>query len=147
MLPYAGPNKRYQKTDIITSDPLRLVVLLYEGILKHIGAAIQSIKTINIEAKVEHINRALSMIAELQATLNHEKGGEIAKNLDRLYTYWRRRLVDANLQNSASPLEEVQRLVKELWSAWDQVASRNQPRDAMMTRLPSQGSIATVFRA
>ncbi len=146
MQPYSGSKSAYQKTDITTApDPLRLVVLLYEGILRHIGRAILSVENKNIEARVNHINRALAMIAELQATLNHEKGGEIAANLDRLYTYWRRRLVEANVNSDAAPLEEIKHLVTELWSAWDQAASRNASKETE-SPLPSQGSSTTTFR-
>jgi flagellar secretion chaperone FliS len=147
MQPYTASKNRYQKTDITTSsDPLRLVVLLYEGILRHIGSAILCVKTKNVEARVNHINRALAMIAELQATLNHEKGGEIAKNLDRLYVYWRRRIVEANVQNSAGPLEEIQHLVKELWSAWNEAASRTAPKESVAPP-PSHGRPVSGFRA
>lgn len=130
MQPYSRPKNLYQRTEVSAADPLRLVVLLYEGILKHVGGAIHSVRSNEIEARCNHINRALAMISELQATLNREKGGDVAKNLDTLYNYWRKRLLEANFQISAEPLEEVQRLVSELWSAWNEAANRTNTKSA-----------------
>jgi flagellar secretion chaperone FliS len=148
MQPYARSKNLYQRTDIASADPLRLVVLLYEGILKHISGAIQNLKTKEIEARCNHINRALAMISELQATLNREKGGEVAKNLDTLYNYWRKRLLEASFEKSLEPLEEVQRLVSELWSAWNEAANRNTPKNNLNEPIPpTLKSGSNVFRA
>ncbi len=150
MQPYTRSRSRnlYQSTDIATADPLRLVVLLYEGILKHLGGAIQCLKTKEVEARCNHINRALAMISELQATLNREKGGDVAKNLDTLYNYWRKRLLQASFEESLEVLEEVQRLVSELWSAWNEAANRNAPKPVSDEPLPQNMKSGTnVFRA
>jgi len=64
---------------------------------------------------------------ELQRTLDHEKGGELAATLDRLYTFMRQRLVDANIAKVVEPLDEVQGLLRQLLAAW-QVAVRDTRR-------------------
>jgi flagellar secretion chaperone FliS len=127
MNPYAKDSRRYQQNQIMSANPVQLVVLLYEGALSQVSSAIHAIHNRNIEARTNHINRACAMIAELQSGLDMQKGGEIAVSLNRLYGYITRRLCEANWQNSVARLEEIQKLLSPLWSAWQQVAEQNQP--------------------
>lgn len=127
MNPYAKDTRRYQHNQINSASPMQLVILLYEGTLAQISGAIRAIQNGDIEARTNHINRACSMIAELEGGLDMQKGGEIAGSLHRLYAYITRRLCEANWQNSIAMLEETQRLLSPLWSAWQQVADQNQP--------------------
>jgi flagellar protein FliS len=126
MNPYAKETRRYQHNQISTASPMQLVILLYEGALSQISSAIRAIQNGDIEARTNHINRACAMIAELQGGLDMQKGGEIASSLYRLYTYITRRLCEANWQNSITGLEETQKLLSPLWTAWQQVANQNQ---------------------
>ena len=136
MNPYAKDTRRYQHNQISTASPMQLVILLYEGTLSQISSAIRAIQNGDIEARTNHINRACAMIAELQGGLDMQKGGEIASSLYRLYTYITRRLCEANWQNSIAVLEETQRLLSPLWSAWQQVADQNQTAVAATSTRP-----------
>jgi flagellar protein FliS len=132
MNPYAKESRRYQEFQINSANPLRLVVLLYEGMLGQVSGAIRAIGNGDIEARTTHINRACAMVAELQGGLDMQKGGEIAVSLHRLYSYVTKRLCEANLKTSITPLEEAQKLLSPLWSAWQQIADQSQtiPGDA-----------------
>jgi len=123
MNPYAQDTRRYQHNQINSANPMQLVILLYEGTLGQISSAIRAIQNGDIEARTGHINRACSMIAELEGSLDVQRGGEIASSLHRLYAYITKRLCEANWQNSIAVLEETQRLLSPLWSAWQQVAA------------------------
>ncbi len=115
---------------------MQLVILLYEGTLGQISSAIRAIQNGDIEARTNHINRACAMISELQGGLDMQKGGEIASSLHRLYAYITRRLCEANWQNSIAELEETQKLLSPLWSAWQQVADQNQTTVTSTTANP-----------
>ncbi len=54
----------------------------------------------------------------MRRTLNFEAGGEIAPLLHRLYDYYNRRLLEANVRKDAEPVAEVERLLGELRNAW-----------------------------
>ena len=71
------------------------------------------------------MDKAISMIGELQTALDFEKGGEIAVSLDRLYDYLLRRLTEANANRDPAPLEEIIRLLGMLESAWQEVKGRS----------------------
>lgn len=77
--------------------------------------------------KGEAIRRAGGIIDGLRASLDHERGGQIASNLDRLYDYMNRRLVEANLSNSAEILDEVGDLLGQIRDAWRLIAESAEP--------------------
>lgn len=99
----------------------RLIQVLMEGAMEKIRVAKGLIERREIPEKVRHINWALSIIDGLRQSLDMEKGGEIANNLEALYDYMQRRLVVANVENNPLILDEVASLMLEIKSAWDAV--------------------------
>ena len=53
--------------------------------------------------------------------LDHEKGGDIASNLDQLYEYCTRQLFQANINNDPALLDQVCALLNEIRDAWVQI--------------------------
>ncbi len=82
----------YQRTAVSTQSRGRLIVMLYDGAIKFMKLAIQEIEAGNWAAKGQYLIRAQDIIAELNAVLDTEAGGEIARNLRRLYLFMNRRL-------------------------------------------------------
>ena len=103
------------------ASPHRLIQVLMEGAMEKIRVAKGLIERRDIPEKVRNINWALSIIDGLRQSLDMEKGGEIAQNLESLYDYMQRRLVVANADNNPQVLDEVASLMLEIKSAWDAV--------------------------
>ncbi len=103
------------------ASPYRLIQMLFEGALGRIAAARGHMERGEVAAKGVAIGKAISIVAGLRKSLNHEAGGEIAANLERLYDYYERRLLEANTSNDPRLLDEVTRLLGEIKSAWDQI--------------------------
>lgn len=99
--------------------PHRIIQLLMEGVLEKMSKAKGYLERGQIEEKVNHIEWALSIIDGLRQSLDMEKGGDLARNLDELYDYMQRRLIEANMSNDAGIIEEVSSLMLEVKSAWD----------------------------
>lgn len=111
------------ETGVVAASPHKLIVMLFDGALAAVATASQHMKTGNIPGKGQAISKAISIIdSGLRASLDHKVGGEIAVNLDALYEYMSNRLMLANLNNQAEMLEEVQRLLQELRTAWEAIA-------------------------
>ncbi len=108
----------YQRTAISTQSRGRLIVMLYEGAIKFMKLAIQEIEAGNWEAKGQYLNRAQDIISELNAVLDTEAGGEIARNLRRLYLFMNRRLAQANSKKDPQMIREVITLMEELNQSW-----------------------------
>jgi len=103
------------------ASPHRLIQILMEGALEKIHIAKGLIERHDIPEKVRHIDWALSIIDGLRQSLDLDKGGEIAKNLESLYDYIQRRIIIANMENNPQILDEVASLLIEIKSAWDAV--------------------------
>ena len=103
------------------ASPYRLIQMLFEAALGRIAAARGHLERGEIAAKGVAIGKAISIVAGLRKSLNHEAGGEIAANLERLYDYYERRLLEANTSNDPRLLDEVARLLGEIKHAWDQI--------------------------
>jgi flagellar protein FliS len=106
-------------TEVMEADPHKLIQLLLEGALTRLAMAKNFIEQGNYEAKNEKIGRTVDIICALQESLDHEKGGEVSKNLERLYDYMSRRLFDANRLNDTDIVNEVMGLLLEVKSGWE----------------------------
>lgn len=101
------------------ASPHRLVQMLLEGALGKIATAKGLITRKDYAGKSEQITWAGTIINGLRGGLDMEAGGEISNNLNDLYGYMTRRLIDANMQNDIAILDEVSSLLGEIKSAWD----------------------------
>ncbi len=101
------------------ADPHRLIQMLMEGALTRMSQAKGMIDENNYEGKAKLLGRVMEIIATLQSSLDHEKGGDISSNLDRLYDYMNRRLLEASRENDTSMVDEVMSLLLEVKTGWD----------------------------
>jgi flagellar protein FliS len=113
----------YRQTEVQSRTPLELVVMLYDGALRHLLAAKTAIGQNDIHGRKEAVGRLLAIVSELQNTLDVERGGEIASSLDELYGYMMRRIMDAIARNNAAPLMEVERIIITLREGWQGIAA------------------------
>ncbi|ABM61290.1 flagellar export chaperone FliS [Halorhodospira halophila] len=125
---------QYQQVGTYSSaayaDPYRLVQLLMDGFLDRVAQARGAMERQEIAVKGELISKAISILDGLRSGLDHERGAEIAGNLEELYTYMQRRLVEANAQNEVQYLDEVASLMREIKSAWDAIPPEVRTREA-----------------
>ena len=107
------------EAEVAYASPHRLVQMLMEGALEKVATAKGCIERRDLAGKSRHISWAMSIVNGLRSSLDLETGGEIAANLDDLYDYMSRRLIDASVQNDAAALDEVIDLMIEIKGAWD----------------------------
>lgn len=111
----------YQTEKIMTSDPATLVAMLYDKAVACLKAAVQAIHSNEIETRWKKNHRAQEIISHLLKTLDMEKGGEIASNLEALYGYMLLRLPEVDVNNDARAAEEVIELLEPLQASWNEV--------------------------
>lgn len=119
------PYSRYQQTDITTSNPMKLVLMLYDGALTFLKKSIEDIEKKDIKNKTIAINKARDIIEELNNSLKTEIGGEFAHHLRRLYFFVNRHLFQANLKNDVQKIREVIQLLTSLREAWQEAYNQN----------------------
>ncbi len=120
----------YMQTHVTTTTPGHLVVMLYDGAITFLEQAKEEIRPAkNFAKKGSRISQALDIIAELDGSLNNDKGGELAQNLHRLYVYCNTRLLRANLKMDTAIIDEVIGILSAFRSAFAEI-SRTQPHPA-----------------
>jgi flagellar protein FliS len=113
----------YFQTQVRSSSPLELVVMLYDAAIRSTATAVDALDRRDIPARRAAISRALSLVAELQSVLDLERGGALAAELDRLYTWMTDQLVEATVNQAAGPVRQVQRVLETLRDGWHQIAT------------------------
>lgn len=123
--PYAAKVAAYNSVSthggVAAADPHRLILMLMDGALERLATARGCMEHNDIGGKAQLLNRAIQIIGELRGSLDVAKGAELAANLDALYDYMCRRLLQASLKNDLKMLDEVAKLLRELRDTWVQL--------------------------
>jgi flagellar protein FliS len=118
---YNNGVQMYRKTNVVTADPKRLVLMCYEGAIDSLKIGKQKIAEKDYEEKGRNIAKARDIISEMKSSLNFEEGGSIASNLDSLYNYMLKRITEADLGNNVPAIEDVIGMLVDLKSAWEDI--------------------------
>ncbi|MFZ1861518.1 MAG: flagellar export chaperone FliS [Candidatus Competibacter sp.] len=133
--------RQYQQVNTEASaayaSPHRLIQMLMEGAFERIAVAKGCIQRQDFAAKGEQIGKAIDIIGGLRDGLNLDAGGDIAGNLDALYDYLQRRLVEANLKSDIALLDEVADLLRPVKEAWDAIGGTANAEEAASTAAPA----------
>ena len=117
--------KQYQSVGVQSgldaASPHTLIQMLLDGALGRLALAKGYIERNNYEEKGRAIGSAISIIGGLQSSLNLEQGGEVAENLDALYTYMTKQLFAAGTENNVTVIEEVSALLEEIREGWQAI--------------------------
>ncbi len=104
----------YKQTQVETVNQGEIVVLLYDGAIRFLNQAKDRIEKKDFGGKGVAISRALDIIAELDSSLNMEKGGELSKNLHSLYLFASTCLLKANMKLDVGMIDHVIHMMEEL---------------------------------
>jgi flagellar protein FliS len=123
MYPRGNGARAYKQTSVTTADPKRLVLMCYEEAISNLKTAKQKYVAGEYEAKATAFKKVFDILDALMQGLDFTRGGEIAGNLDALYSYMYRRLLAADLHKDTAAMDEVIHLLCELKSAWEEISS------------------------
>lgn len=115
---YQSAMNIYKQANYFTASPARLVVMCYEGAVNNLKVASDAYRDKDFESKGKALQKALDIIHELNASLDMEKGGEIAKNLRSLYLFLIKSLTEADLKADIKTFEKSIGMLEELAGVW-----------------------------
>jgi flagellar secretion chaperone FliS len=121
MTPNATAQQAYRDSAILTAPPERLVVMLYDGANRFLIQGATAMRSGDLTLANDRLRRAEAILQELRATLDMS-AGEVATNLEAIYSFCQRLLLEARLKQDASKIEHVAKMLRELRDAWDQAA-------------------------
>lgn len=126
----SNPYQKYKATSIQSASREKLLLMMYEGAIKFTKRAIKAAEEKKIAERCENIGRAFDIIMELNNTLDHKVGGEIAKNLEQLYMFITDQFTKANLTGSAEPLKAALKIIETLYEGWVQAVEKIKKEEA-----------------
>ena len=135
---YGNYQNAYKKASVNTLDQSKLIIMLYDGAIKNASFAVEHMKSGQIEKVHDCLIKTKNIVTELMATLNMDRGGDIANNLQSLYSYMFSQLIEANMNKKTEPVVVVIDLLKELRAAWTQINSKKK-NDAKKQNTPGKG--------
>ena len=118
----------YRTTQVQTSSPAELILLLYDGAIKYCRQAEAHLDNGERELAHNALLRSQDIIDELAVSLDFSASEEIAQGLAQLYDYMGQRLIEANIKKDKAPITEVVAMLQELRETWAEVAKMAQRR-------------------
>ncbi len=119
---YAQAAATYQRNAILTASPEKLVKLLYDGAIKNLEKSklgMVDAKSARSSEVGASLSRAMGILGELRASLDHAAGGQVAKDLDRLYEFGLDQLSQANLTRTPTGVDSTLQVLRTLKEGWD----------------------------
>ena len=101
------------------TDPVKQVVMLYDGAIKFLNLSAEDIAAGDFAAKGEHSNRAFDILNYLQSILDFKRGGAVAETLDTLYGSVTRMALRASVTSDAAMMRRAGELLLPVRNAWE----------------------------
>ncbi len=111
--------QQYKKSNVMMANPLELVVMLYNGAIKHLHLAEIEIGNKNMESANAHLQNAQDIVMELMMGLDLSYG--IAQDLLKLYEFIHREILGINATKNAGAIGPLVKILSDLRDAWEQV--------------------------
>lgn len=129
---------KYKSVQVTTTDKGRLLLMMYEGAIKFLKQAKMGLEDNDISKFCRFLSKGQAIIAELMNTLDFEKGGDIAKDLDRLYDFMLFYLTEANLHRDPKRIEKVVGLLDIIHAAYKEIieGNKNADKEAQLSENP-----------
>lgn len=109
------------QSEVDDASPHRLISMLLDGALDRIASAKGAMERGEKSTQGALLGRAITIIDNMRASLDHQQGGELAGRLADLYDYMERRLLEAGASADTAALDEVSSLLREVKSGWEQI--------------------------
>jgi len=116
---YAKPGLgQYRQASVETADRGQLIIMIYDHCIKWCGIAREALEAGQLARKAEACHKVEAGLSELLTALDMEKGGDIAKNLWRLYDFYSHHIHEGNMKNIAKNFTEVADMMGQLRESW-----------------------------
>ncbi|MDR2019429.1 MAG: flagellar export chaperone FliS [Treponema sp.] len=130
---YTNALSAYRETRVKTASQGQLIIMLYDEAVRQLDMGLdlmgKNLPEKKDPGKIEQISKAIlktqEIITELMVSLDFEQGGEIAKNLFSLYTWFNHELLEANIRQDLKQIAVIRGMICELRGAWGEIIAKN----------------------
>jgi len=113
--------RTYRESAVLTASPAQLIVLLYDGALRYLHQAVVAIQANDLQLSHIKLRRAENIVMHLRGVLDLEQG-EIPANLQLIYLFCQRHMLQARLDRDPEKVKQVAALLAQLREAWAAIA-------------------------
>lgn len=129
-----NPWKSYRQIATQTAPPGQLVLMLFDGAIRSIDRALLGFDCADVSERNatihNNLQRAVEILRELNGSLDHESGGQLAETLSNLYLFFENRLVDSNLKKTRKGIDEIAPMLRQIRDSWAAMLKRQHLDDA-----------------
>ena len=118
------PALAYRRAAAQQASVIGLVIALYDTLAGDLQRASLAMRKANIEERSNQLKHGFTVLTQLNALLDIERGGQTALNLQRFYEYMRQQMLRAQFTQDASILERASELLLDIRGAWHEVDTR-----------------------
>jgi flagellar protein FliS len=116
--------QKYKTTSVQSASREKILLMLYEGAIKFTKLAIKAAEEKKIADRGMNIGRAFDIVMELNNTLDHKVGGQIASQLEQLYMFMMEQYTKGNITGDPEPLRANLKLLNTLYDGWLQAIEK-----------------------
>jgi len=135
---YTNAISSYRETRVKTASQGQLIIMLYEEAVKQLDRGLELLNInagekkhpANIEKISNTILKTQEIITELTVSLDFDQGGDIAKNLFSLYTWFNKELLEANIHQDIRRIQVIRNQLNDLKHAWAEIVAKNSSESA-----------------
>lgn len=120
---YSSSADQYREVAVLSASPAQLLTMTYDHLLVNLRRTRMAVDSGNVELRSQCVARCEDLVGELLATLDHERGGEIAGNLSALYVFFLRELMQVGSAPDVARLDRMTTLIQELRDGFSQAAA------------------------
>lgn len=106
---------------VASANPHQLIQILFEEALSDLAKGARAMEARDYAAKSRHLSHAATIVAALEASLDHAKGGEVAASLAVIYKFARQRILRGAARNDPSLIRAASDVLGEIADAWRQI--------------------------
>lgn len=142
MLTQPSAARRYQEAQILNASPVKLICLLFAGAQRFLDRAEAALQANDRAELGNSLNRAMAIVGELRASLDIEKGQDIARNLEALYQFVLGQCLEANLRQNPANLQAARQILTPLQQGFEILARQQaeaQPPQGTGSTPPASG--------
>jgi flagellar protein FliS len=118
------PYQKYKTTSIQSASREKLLLMMYEGAIKFTKLAIKAAEEKKVADRCMNIGRAFDIVLELNNTLDHKIGGELAARLEQLYMFITEQYTKSNISGDPEPLRAALKILENLYDGWKQAIEK-----------------------
>ena len=138
------PLKSYEAVDTLGKSQVELIIKVYDGAIAAYRAAAECYRKEEYQTGYEHLEKAKTFVVHLYTTLDNEKGGAIADNLSKLYSFIVNQTNVVEATKDLSDIDDIISVLTNLRAGWSELKQQEAKTAPVATEpIPGGGFVTS----